>query len=65
MFLRSELTVSAMPVPIQSSAGSRVMLANVITATDRSIAWLPAPALTRLVLDRCESSSSSATCCRS
>ena len=42
MFFRSELTVSAMPVPIQSSAGSRVMLANVITATERSIAWPPA-----------------------
>ena len=34
MFFRSELTVSAMPVPIQSSAGSRVMLANVMTATE-------------------------------
>ena len=35
-FFRSELTVSAMPVPIQSSAGSRVMLAKVITATELS-----------------------------
>ena len=37
MFFRSELTVSAMPVPIQSSVASRVMFAKVITATDRSI----------------------------
>ncbi len=37
MFFRSELTVSAMPVPIQSSAGSRVMLAKVITATQQPI----------------------------
>ena len=35
-FFKSELTVSAMPVPIQSSVGSRVMFANVITATELS-----------------------------
>ena len=40
MFFRSELTVSAMPVPIQSSTGSRVMFANVITATE----WSTGPA---------------------
>ena len=38
MFLRSEVTVSAMPTPIQSSAASRVMFTNVMTATERSIA---------------------------
>ncbi len=58
MFLRSELTVSAMPVPIQSSAGSRVMLANVITATERSIAGGGAPPVMRLVLGRGAASSS-------
>ena len=40
MFFRSELTVSAMPVPIQSSTASRVMFANVMTATE----WSTAPA---------------------
>ena len=36
MFFRSEVTVSAMPVPIQSSTASRVMFANVMTATEWS-----------------------------
>ena len=60
MFFRSELTVSAMPVPIQSSAASRVMLAKVITATERSIAeacWLAIATAARLVLTRNDSSS--------
>ena len=53
MFFRSELTVSAMPVPIQSSAGSRVMLANVITATELSTRCRAAtPIATRLVVPR-------------
>ena len=34
MVLRSAVTVSAIPEPIQSSVGSRVMLANGITATE-------------------------------
>ena len=32
MFFRSALTVSAMPLPIHSSTGSRVMFVKVITA---------------------------------
>ena len=54
MFLRSELTVSAMPVPIQSSAGSRVMFANVITATEFSTPLAPGVRLAaiRLVVPR-------------
>ena len=38
MFFRSAVTVSAMPEPIQSSAGSRVMFENVMTATALSSA---------------------------
>src|SRR5262245_19204044 len=54
MFFKSELTVSAMPLPIQSSAGSRVMLTNVITATERSMPGCVEcrPAATRLVVPR-------------
>ena len=66
MFLRSELTVSAIPEPIQSSAGSRVMFANVMTATERSIALdADEPAATRLVVPRGTVSSSPATWRRS
>ena len=35
-FFRSAVTVSAMPEPIHSSTGSRVMLANVMTAMEFS-----------------------------
>jgi hypothetical protein len=41
-FFRSALTVSAMPDPIHSSAGSRVMLVNVTTAIELSGAWAAA-----------------------
>ena len=45
MFFKSELTVSAMPVPIQSSVASRVMLTNVMTATELSIRCCGAAAM--------------------
>ena len=60
MFFRSELTVSAIPVPIQSSVASRVMFAKVITATERSIddaGWPETAAAARLALTRLDSSS--------
>ena len=59
-FFRSLLTVSAMPDPIHSSAGSRVMLANVITAiefsgaTAATICPLPLP-LRRATPEPCRS----------
>ena len=35
-FFKSAVTVSAIPEPIHSSAGSRVMFTKVVTATARS-----------------------------
>jgi hypothetical protein len=57
MFFRSELTVSAIPVPIQSSAGSRVMFANVITATEFST-WPAAPVAATRPVERGAAASS-------
>ena len=66
-FFRSALTVSAMPDPIHSSAGSRVMFANVTTAIEFSGAaaggcrWLPEPLR---IVEPCRSTSSRSACTR-
>ena len=69
-FFKSALTVSAMPDPIHSSAGSRVMFVNVTTAIEFSGAeaggcrWLPEP-LRIVVPCRSTSSRSDFTRCKS
>ena len=47
--LEIELTVSAIPVPIQLSVGSRVMFEKVITATDFSTGPAAAGVVVRLL----------------